>query len=537
MTDTERIALAARVFTLAAVGSICAVSGLGLQSVGLVLAVVVLTQLVALTETLPVVATALLEGALAAFIVIAAHPHNDAALTYLALPPLVAGLLRGYRLVLVVVLVEVAVVLTSWALFLIGPDPELLAEVITWFLTGLGLGYLGTVVRGTLATSSVDASYRSALDLIKQLQALSGKLESGLDPVSIAEQLMAKVDDTIVVRQQVVLLRTDDGTFSPLRYADGAQPGTFGDVDDLLDRCWDSRKPAVDGFNLALPLATDSQVVAILLVECDATPDLRGHGDLEQELEREAVRLYAALLFTEVRESATSEERQRLAREVHDGVAQDVASLGYLVDNLAAGSAPEEAHRFATLRNEVSRVVKELRTSVFDLRNEVAGGQGLGQSVATFARQVGSHSDLTVHVTLDEDGVRLRPQVEAELLRITQEAINNARRHSKGKNLWVSVEVRPPHAAIDVVDDGDGLGTARPDSHGLRIMRERADRVGALLEVASPAVDGRGTRLSVRLTPADNAPTAPSPATTTAVPAPPGDASRGPAATWEETRS
>ncbi|HET8587174.1 MAG TPA: histidine kinase, partial [Candidatus Limnocylindria bacterium] len=195
-----------------------------------------------------------------------------------------------------------------------------------------------------------------------------------------------------------------------------------------------------------------------------------------------------------------SEERQRIAREVHDGVAQDVASLGYLVDNLADGATDEqEAQRFATLRAEVSRVVKELRNSVFDLRNEVGAGQGLGQSIASFARHVGSHSPLTVHVTLDEATTRLRPEVEAELLRIAQEGINNARRHSGAHNLWIHVQVQPPFAQIQITDDGSGLRSGRDDSHGMRIMRERAHRIDADLSVVSPAQDGRGTRLAVRL--------------------------------------
>jgi signal transduction histidine kinase len=219
-----------------------------------------------------------------------------------------------------------------------------------------------------------------------------------------------------------------------------------------------------------------------------------------ERLDDQAIRLNAAVLFTAVRESATSEERQRIAREVHDGVAQDVASLGYLIDAIAQGATdPQQTEDVARLRKEVSRVVAELRNSVFDLRNEVGATQGLGQSVASFARHVGSHSDLTVHVTLDESTIRLRPRVEAELLRIAQEAINNARRHSGGQNLWVHCRVHPPYADVEVVDDGQGLGVGREDSHGLKIMRERADRIGADLLVESPADNGRGTRVAIRL--------------------------------------
>jgi signal transduction histidine kinase len=254
------------------------------------------------------------------------------------------------------------------------------------------------------------------------------------------------------------------------------------------------------GARVALPMVTETDRVAVILVDCATMPESKTLDALMSDLEAATLRLNAALLFTAVRESATSEERHRLAREVHDGVAQDVASLGYLVDNLAASATgPDQERDVALLRREVTRVVAELRNSVFDLRNEPAAGQGLGQSIATFARHVGSHSSLTVHVTLDESAVRLRPRVEAELLRITQEAINNARRHSGAENLWINCRVHPPRAEIDVIDDGDGLGSPREDSHGLRIMQERADRAGATLSVVSPANSGRGTRISLSL--------------------------------------
>src|SRR3954470_276640 len=239
-------------------------------------------------------------------------------------------------------------------------------------------------------------------------------------------------------------------------------------------------------------------MIAILVLDAVRPVDSRIALDLRRRLARHAVQLQAALLFGRVRDTATSEERQRIAREVHDGVAQDVASLGYLIDSIAGSATdPGQVEDVARLRKEVSRVVAELRNSVFDLRNEVGATQGVGQSLASFARHVGSHSDLTVHVTLDESTVRLRPRVEAELLRIAQEAINNARRHSGGHNLWVDCRVRPPRAEIEVVDDGEGLGVGREDSHGMKIMRERADRIGAVLAVESPAREGRGTRVSI----------------------------------------
>lgn len=500
MTDVRRVAIAARVFTLAVIASTAVVGDVGRAGVWYVLAIAAFAEALSLAQVLPETPVVVIEGVLTAAAAVASFPANEAALPYLATPALIAGIAGGFRWA-GAVLVSEAVVLgaVSWAL--VGNyDADLAAGSVTWLTTGLGLGLLGTFTRHSITRSSTDSTYRSALDLIKQLHALSGRLTSGLDPVDLADHVLAAVGEEIVVRQAVVAVRSGSGAFTPLRYSDGAIPFSIEDADDLLYRCWQSRRPILGTSRIALPLTTETERVAVVLVDCVSQPDKRAVDRAMEHLEAQAIRLNAALLFNSVRESATSEERQRIAREVHDGVAQDVASLGYLIDNIAVTATdPEQVADVARLRKEVSRVVAELRNSVFDLRNEVAATQGVGQSLASFARHVGSHSDLTVHVTLDESTVRMRPRIEAELLRIAQEAINNARRHSGGQNLWVDCRIHPPRAEISVVDDGAGLGSGRDDSHGMKIMQERADRIGADLTVQSPALDGHGTRVTIRI--------------------------------------
>lgn len=499
MDDLRRVAVAARVFTLAVTVSAALVGDVALDGVWLVLAVATLAEGLSLTRLLPERTIAVLEGALTAVAVAISYPQNAAALPYLATPVLIGGIAGGFLWTVLVLVGEAGALVAAWIPVVGDYEPGTAGSVVTWLTTGLGLGLLGTFTRKNITRSVGDASYRSALDLIRQLHALSGKLTSGLDPVDLADRVMTAVAEEIVVRQAVVVIR-QDGAFSPLRFSHGSMPFPLDGADDLMYRAWQSKKPAIGSTRVALPLATETERVAVVLVECAALPERRTLDRLMVTLEDTTVQLLAALLFTSVRESATSEERHRLAREVHDGVAQDVASLGYLVDNLAASATePDQARDVALLRREVTRVVAELRNSVFDLRNETGAGQGLGQSIATFARHIGSHSDLTVHVTLDESSIRLRPRVEAELLRIAQEAINNARRHSGAQNLWVNCRVHPPRAEIDVIDDGDGLGSPRDDSHGMRIMRERADRAGANLSLVSPANAGRGTRISLWL--------------------------------------
>ena len=196
-----------------------------------------------------------------------------------------------------------------------------------------------------------------------------------------------------------------------------------------------------------------------------------------RETRRARLRLDTALVFDEVRTIATMEERQRLAREIHDGVAQEIASLGYVVDDLAATATADTQRR--KLQHAARRAHPgRQRAAAVDLRppqRELSAG--LGSALSDYVREVGARSGLTVHLTLDEAPTRLRAEVETELLRIAQEAITNARKHSRAENLWVDCRIRPPCARISVRDDGGGLGTARDDSYGIKIMRERAERI------------------------------------------------------------
>lgn len=500
MSATGRVAFAARAFTLAAMISVAALLGTDvMRGAVLVLVVAVWAQIFSALGRVPERWLAIAEGAVVGVAAAAMWPNNNAVTPYLLVPALIGGLAAGIGGVLRVLCVEAAVTSVAWWVLVDQVNRGTIANVLTWLFAGLGLGILGVAFRRTVASSSSDTSYREALELIKQLHALSGRLTSGLDAVSLAEQAMEIAARRLGLVQSVVLVQSAAGALTPLRFSDGAGTESLLGSLDWASRAWGNTVPTVRGHRVAIPLGTESDAIALIVADCVAPPDMKAVQAAADELGPKAVQLHAALLFGDVRDAAMTDERQRLAREVHDGVAQDVASLGYLVDNLSDGAtSQEQLEQLLMLRKEVSRVVTELRHSVFDLRNEVGAGQGLGQSISSFARHIGSHSDMTVHVTLDEATARLRPDVESELLRIAQEAINNARKHSRGRNLWVTCEVQPPGASIEVRDDGNGLGHGRDDSHGLRIMRERADRIGAELQVETCS-DLGGTRVCVRL--------------------------------------
>jgi signal transduction histidine kinase len=216
------------------------------------------------------------------------------------------------------------------------------------------------------------------------------------------------------------------------------------------------------------------------------------------------VHLDTALLFSAFRDAATAEERRRLSREMHDGVAQDIASLGYVVDSLRVGvTSPEQAERIDMLRDRISAVVAEIRRSVVTLRTSVGQSESLGTAIGSIARNLSEVSGVPIHVTLDEHTQRLRNEVEAELFRITQEAMNNAVRHAQASTIEVHCIVHAPEARITVTDNGRGLQTARSTSHGLHIMKERALLINATLEIGE--TPNGGLTVSVHL-PGNTAP-------------------------------
>ena len=219
---------------------------------------------------------------------------------------------------------------------------------------------------------------------------------------------------------------------------------------------------------------------------------------------RWANHLDAAVMFRQVQALATQAERARIARDMHDGVAQDVASLGYIVDELIdRGDDGLSVGDLERLREAIGQVVGELRLSIYDLRDDGVRSGGLAGAVGELARREASLGRNAVHLRLHETRNVLPADVESDFYRIAQEALTNARRHSGAANVWVTVAVGPGGTVLEVADDGKGMGTPREDSMGLTMMAERAARIGATLHV-SPR-NPRGTVVRVELVPAAGA--------------------------------
>jgi signal transduction histidine kinase len=475
---------------------------LTLLALGAVWAAVTAGEVLAIPARLLLLLDAALVGSVAG---LSAH-STTAILAALAVPPFTAGLAAGARGVGWSLLTELTVYgLIGWSTS--GISGEQLSAAFTWSLTGLGLGLIATFLRRTvLQVHDPQRAYRDAQTLIRELITLSGRLSSGLDPVALGGQIASAVRDELPVASLTVHIPRGD-VLTPLVGDTGIASPELAVSEELAQYSLMTGNVRAMGHSFAFPLNSGGGVAAVVsgVLAPGLDPQVmdlpRRLSALDRKLSPATVRLDTAVLFLAFRDSATVEERRRLAREMHDGVAQEMASLGYFVDTLVEQESPDSprARQLRLLRDRLTMVVGEVRRSVQTLRTEIGESDSLGTAIGSLARHLSATSGIPIHVTLDEQTTRLRPEIESELLRIAQEAMTNAVRHAGATAINVQCSVEPPCAEIVVADNGRGLGARRDDSHGLEIMRERAALVDGELTVTDN--HPHGTVVAVRLYP------------------------------------
>lgn len=432
----------------------------------------------------------------------------EAVLPYLAVPLLTAALRRRPTEGAALLGVAAATMVVGGA-FVGDPRPitqfGFLVACGQWLVLGTIITFATDTMRQLMQPAEpTPQPYAEATRLLTQLRSVARSLPGAtLDPGGISEHLLEELRAVAPGHRAAVLSASGGGRLVVLAQtgADRVDWETTLDSDSAIADAWATQQPQTasrsqarshrggDASSLVVPLVAGVRTIGLVILEADvaqAYPSAVVNRVLEVTGPA-ALRLEAALLFDDVRSLATNEERQRLAREIHDGVAQELVMVGYGIDNAAATlpeGADETAEELRVLRGEVTRVITELRLSLFELRSEVDRNGGLAAAIAEYARTLGTSAGLRVHFTFDESTARLPAATEAELLRIAQEAITNARKHAGASNLWVTCTVDPPYAEIEVSDDGKGFADDRPDGrYGLTIMAERAERIRGRLKI------------------------------------------------------
>jgi two-component system nitrate/nitrite sensor histidine kinase NarX len=222
----------------------------------------------------------------------------------------------------------------------------------------------------------------------------------------------------------------------------------------------------------------------------------------------ENIRLHAL-----AKEAAISQERGLLARELHDSIAQSLAFLKIQVQLMHDALAKDDPAQVQAVLEEIDIGVRESYADVRELLVHFrtrTNTEDIKPALQITLRKFELQSALPTTLHIEGHGMPLAPDQQVQVLHIVQEALSNIRKHADATHVWLDVR-QQPQWRFEIRDNGQGFFN-RPDAHdethvGLRIMRERAERIGATLDI--PSVPGRGTSVILTL------PMAPSVAVTT----------------------
>ena len=214
-----------------------------------------------------------------------------------------------------------------------------------------------------------------------------------------------------------------------------------------------------------------------------------------------------AHLYRQLHHLVVLEERDRLARELHDHLAQGLAYLkvkSAITDDLLSSGQIEQAQESLLELKKASQILyTDVREEIFNLRTAVTEQVDLLSTLQEYLIDYQTHYGLDVHLMIENEcPFGFSPEVASQLLRIVQEALTNVRRHSDAGKVLINCTQGGEQVCISVEDNGQGFYPAEVSKegsqhYGLQIMRERAESVGGSLELVSQP--GQGTRVIVRV--------------------------------------
>ena len=239
----------------------------------------------------------------------------------------------------------------------------------------------------------------------------------------------------------------------------------------------------LQGYNLTL------LIVYTLFSFVVATVPYRINLNIRRRIEREAI----------------IEERRRIAREIHDGVAQSLSYLNLKTKSVSDLLTSKDTVQALTELNEIREVVQDtyedIRESIDQLSTEIRSVSIL-TALGNYVNEFSSNNGIPVEFSVSKPFVQLSPIVELQLLRIAQEALTNVRRHAMASNVELTLKKTGDELEMIVKDNGKGFNLEElekytPGYHGLNIIKERAEGLGGNLLITT--APGQGTEVKINL--------------------------------------
>ncbi len=371
----------------------------------------------------------------------------------------------------------------------------------------------------------MDAALRAMSDAVLAIAA-----ERRVDPV--LQKLVDSARGLVRARYAAIGIPDGDGGFaifvtsgmSDAQYeALGQLPRTHGMLGAMLETSapyrteniqgdprfvgWPSAHPNMRTF-LGVPIVSRGEVIGAFYLTEKKGERGAEFTDEDEELIRTlaahaAIAIENARLYERSRELSTIEERKRLARELHDSVTQTLFSIGLTAEAASELVEADPARARAQLGHlqELTRAaMAEMRSLIFELRPAELETEGLAAALRKHVEVLRRLYQQQIELRVEGDR-RLPPDVEKGLLRIAQEALGNALRHSCASHVLLTLDAHDSRVELGVADDGSGFdpdeAVQRSRRLGLTSMRERAEALGGTLSIDSKP--GKGTRITVEV--------------------------------------
>jgi two-component system sensor histidine kinase DegS len=200
---------------------------------------------------------------------------------------------------------------------------------------------------------------------------------------------------------------------------------------------------------------------------------------------------------------AQEAERQRLARQMHDGPAQALSNfilqteIAMRLFDVDQAKAKEE---LATMKGAATTTFQKVRDFIFELRPMMLDDLGLTPTLTRFVEAFKEQAGMDIRLTVSGLEQRLEPYLEVMIFRAVQELLSNAQRHSQAVQVWVQIDASEADVKVSVDDNGKGFDASAGDEKGgmgLKVIRDRVEMLGGQMEIDSTV--GKGTRVSFEI--------------------------------------
>ncbi len=336
------------------------------------------------------------------------------------------------------------------------------------------------------------------------------------------EQILTQTREASQVKQGAILLINQEKEEMETVVLQGIEPGQLSALQALAFQAVARNEPVLISEPLApgparprddeptsvlaVPLVLDGTTLGILLL-ADQRPGLFAQRQvtlLSAIASQTALIVRNSQLYGQLESHAIFEERNRLAREIHDGLVQ---TLGFLKLQMARMQGWADKGDIQRLRIEVSNLREVLEEAYADARDAITGlGVDLGQEdslesiLDDYVQSYSARYLLPVELSVEGNGSDLPPTAILHLLRIAQEGLANVRKHAHATQAWIHLLYQDGGLVMTISDDGRGIETQTIQgaaSRGLHFMRERAESLGGLLEIHPRHPQGTQVRVTL----------------------------------------